>query len=333
MSDPLPRCELTDLPRLWCEHCLEAGFTMTPEEQRQRELWLDRAGEPPTLSAGPRDMRHWQPVPEPPKREPATEPSEPSHPEWSDGRRRRDVDAIQALHEIPDRAAEAAEVVDAPNPRGRAEKTGKRKKADPPAPVNLAAFDAVRHALEEIAGAVRAVSEDHPDVALPGPPTFATDCGWLLQHADLWQGDAFLCEFVADAALTAHRALTALLGVVSEPRYQCPTCSNPMRLQPGDYFLCDSGVHQHPGPVALEQQWRRRPRMTTPDIIATFADDMGAPLTDAQIRQWATRGKLPRAGKDHAGRSLWLPWDVMRCILPDVVSPLDEQWARQRTSA
>lgn len=37
---------------------------MTPEEQRQRELWLDRAGEPPLLSVGPRDLRPGKPIPE-----------------------------------------------------------------------------------------------------------------------------------------------------------------------------------------------------------------------------------------------------------------------------
>lgn len=259
----------------------------------------------------------------------------PTHPEYSDVRGRPDT--IQQLHELPDRVAEAMVTAYAPNPSGRAPRTGRADgaTAHPPAPANLDLIDALapdpdgtrRNVVGLIAQAVRAVWEDHPTLPLDDQPTLLGDCRWLITHHHHWQPDPFLAAFVADAVHAAHRELERLCRVPQRIRYRCPVCGCEMTLQSGDWFLCAAG-HEHPGPVRLEQQWRRRPKMTTPEIIATFADDLHVTLTDERIRQWATRRRLPRAGKDDRGRSLWLPWDVMRCLMPEVVDALDARWER-----
>lgn len=251
----------------------------------------------------------------------------PTHPEFS-GPHRKDIDPIQRLREIPDLAVEALLTASAPNPGASTGRTRRPKPGSKP-PANLDIIDALRpdpdgiHATVhgEIAQAVRAVWEDHPHLDLP-TPSLSGDCAWLITHRDLWQPDPFLSEFVTDSATRAHRHLQHLCRVEHEPRFVCPTCGWPMRLQDGDYFVCDGGEHQHPGPVALEMQWRRRPPSDTKTIIAMFATELGHTLTEPQIWQWHKRRKLTPARSE--GRKLyWLPWDVMRCVQPEVVEALD----------
>lgn len=256
------------------------------------------------------------------------------------------MNTLQQLAEIPHLATEAFMTWNHPNPGGRAATT-KRPRPGTKAPTDLAVLDALRPDPDAQGRSLRgllmqtvwAIYEEDPD-RYPRLPeqTFTGLCEWLTAAHDHWLDNrthgprlakCATCReyggvegFVHHTVTDVHRELSSLCRITREPRYICPVCAWPMRLQDGDYFMCDTGQHQSPGPVALEQQWRRKPPRPATDIIDMFSTEMGATLTEEQLRQWKSRGKIPDAGKD-GRRSLYLPWDVMRCLMPDVVEALD----------
>jgi hypothetical protein len=49
-----------------------------------------------------------------------------------------------------------------------------------------------------------------------------------------------------------------------------------------------------------------KPLVTADELISIVARDLGVLLSHAQIRQWATRNKIPRSGqRDLKGRTLY----------------------------
>lgn len=66
------------------------------------------------------------------------------------------------------------------------------------------------------------------------------------------------------------------------------------------------------GTVAVVDWWVERmvkpeanALVTTPQLIAIVAYRLGFAPSHDQVRQWATRGKIERAGRDGKGRTLW----------------------------
>lgn len=245
------------------------------------------------------------------------------------------MDTLKQLEAIPHLATEAYLTWNAPNP---GERTGftKRPRPGSKAPTDLAVLDALRpdpdaegSSLRGVLSlAVRAVWEDARTEGSPTPdlepePTFLSECRWLTETVVFWHSDRWLTEYVTDSVATVHRELAKLVRMPKPNPYQCPKCGEPMFLEPGDYFQCEAvESHKQPGPIALEKQWRRRPTATAQNIIRIFRDEMGVTLTEPQLWQWRCRGKIPEAGRD--GRKvLYLPWDVLRVILPEVVEALD----------
>lgn len=239
------------------------------------------------------------------------------------------TDPLQMLHDIPHLAAEVAATRDHPNPSDRTERK-QRTVPGPKPPTDLAMLHACMEGeagglRAELITCVRLVVEEMldalPTAEVPDWPADTWDaiCQWLTDAHHWW----VLQPWAGDVEASVERCwrqLRALTRPVLR-RWLCPDCREPMQWQDGDYFTCPTG-HEHPGPLELERQWRRRPRATIGDIITRFRDELEITLTKNQIWQWHHRGKLRSAGKKGREQT-FLPWDVLCCIYPDLTDALD----------
>ena len=238
------------------------------------------------------------------------------------------------LRLIPALAHEVELTIGAPNPSNRADHTRRTAMAHPSLPIDAAALDALApdDGLEEfshvpISRLVEcsrliwdAIDEptrhEHPQPV--GDPAFHTECAWL---AGVWpDAQAWLDPLDFHWIESETRAICSLLAsaarLTREPRYLCPDCSQPMHLGLGDWMVCESGAHTHPGPGRLERDWRRRGPMSTNSVCAALRIPKGT------LDTWRDRGKL--APHHREGRTdMWLPWDVIRVRYPDIVAAID----------
>ena len=152
-----------------------------------------------------------------------------------------------------------------------------------------------------------------------GAPTWRGECRWLLAVWDIAQPTMDPCDivWVEDTTRTITSQLAAVASMSREARYQCPDCGQPMHLGEGDWMVCETGRHEHPGPVRLRDQWRRRPPMATVDLAAELRIDPDL------IHKWRERGRI-EAIRTSGGRKYWLPWDVV-CLLHPGLSAAIEQ--------
>ena len=103
----------------------------------------------------------------------------------------------------------------------------------------------------------------------------------------------------------------------SQPtRYLCPDCGEPMHLGDGDWMICETGAHAHPGPRRLEREYRRKPPVSTQTVCAL------ARITPDSLWQWHKRGKIQPTNPG-SKPLLWLPWDVMTCRYPDIAAAIN----------
>lgn len=240
----------------------------------------------------------------------------------------------QMLALIPTLAAEAALTAYAPNPDG--EQAHTQHTLVTSAPANLGVLDAFapadeRHTARPLTRLVecsRIVWETldadlraaHPQPI--GEPTFTTEATWL---ANTWPDamprlDLADVDWIDDNLQAITRQLAALAHVRPASRYRCPDCGDSMQLGAGDWMICDSGAHQHPGPARLVTQWRRRPPMSTQALAVELR------ISPERIWKWRQRGKIAPAHTE--GRTaFWLPWDVVRQLYPDVAKAIETREA------
>lgn len=236
------------------------------------------------------------------------------------------------LRLIPALAREVMLTVGAPNPDAQADQTRRPTHAHPPLPIDAGALDVLaaddgreefsRVPITRLAECSRIVWEAlDPDLRPPQPlgePTFAAECGWL---ARAWP-DAVLVLDLADVDWidSETRVICSQLAAVArmsrEARYECPDCGNPMHLGESGWMVCESGAHMHPGPDRLTSQWRHKPPMTTNHLAAELR------ILSSRIRKWHERGKIAPIDPDRKPL-FWYPWDVVRCLYPDVVAAIE----------
>ena len=207
------------------------------------------------------------------------------------------TDTVQQLHELPDLAAECFATWGHPNPSDRPVVAVKR--IHPKAPADLDTLDALRAdklgLLHRLAQCVRAVVEDmheHPG-DLTDTPTWASECGWLIAHANNWRGDAFLADWIGSEVRSIHRELCRVARVHPPLKLQCPRCQAPVHLAPGgQYYRCEN---EH-----IIDHWAEVKRMGQLVMMtySELADVTG--VAEATIRKWASR-KLIRASGRRAG--------------------------------
>lgn len=144
--------------------------------------------------------------------------------------------------------------------------------------------------------------------------TVRAEASLLVEH---W---AWICEQqwsdeLADQVTSLTKQVRTALGEVKEPHYTCPTCGAAMFIQGGErYMVCMEGHKTEVDNLAGQQ--RRRPAMSTKDIVSEYA------ITLERLYQWHSRKKIQPVRTE--GRTLyWLPWDVFSLINPDIVEALD----------
>lgn len=224
---------------------------------------------------------------------------EPTHPHFTDGRRRT-PDVIQQLHEIGDLVAEVTTTAaaGAPNPGSRTGHT-RRPRPDSKPPTDLDALDALApdrlgHGIQwELSQAVRAVYEDQPHLPLVHEPTIAADCAWLITHAHVWQPDPFLCDWVTSTVDQCWRQLQGLVRTSPEPRLICarPGCGERARFQPGGTYLrCEAGhendVNAERGRYLQMQDW------TLAETFHALREHANMPVPMNTLKTWAKREEI-----------------------------------------
>ena len=245
------------------------------------------------------------------------------------------LDTIGRLRLIPALAHEAALTIHASNPTSDTTNHNQRTKiAHPQLPINVPAVAALQPAddtqpwrpLTLLVECSRITWEsldanqrrDHPQPI--GEPAWRTECAWL---ADAWP-DALptMAEsdlaWIEDQLADITQTLANVAGVSQPTRYLCPSCGNPMHLGEGDWMICETGAHQHPGPARLEREWRRKGPMSTVSLAAAFR------IPQKRIHGWHKAGKLTLVRRE-GNTDMWLPWDIVRLMFPDIVQAIDER--------
>ena len=103
-------------------------------------------------------------------------------------------------------------------------------------------------------------------------------------------------------------------------RVPCPTCGRRVTIDPavpitrcrcrewGDVAWWT----QHVAPAAPTEGTL----LTARDVVGWMLVRHGVTVSEQQIRQWATRGKVDRRGKDDKGRTLYDPRQILGCAMP-----------------
>lgn len=238
------------------------------------------------------------------------------------------------LRLIPALAREVALTIGAPNPSAQAGQGKRTVRAHPALPIDVAALDVLARddgrEIESLVPVTRLVEcsrliwealDPGQRRAYPQPlgaPTFRAECAWL---ASVWpEAETILDLAVIDWIDTETRDVCAQLAAVArlarETRYRCPDCGEGLYLGESGWMVCESGAHMHPGPDRLVAQWRRRPPMSTNHLASELR------ILPGRIRKWHERGKLEQV-RVEGKTAFWLPWDVMRCLYPDVVAAIE----------
>ena len=236
------------------------------------------------------------------------------------------MDTRSRLALIPALAHEARLTMGAPNPtstEGPGVQSG--RSAAPPLPIDAGTLSALRPADDEhpwrpmtlLVECSRIVwksfdpeqRQAHPQPI--GEPRWSTECAWI---SDAWP-DALAhlaasdIDWIEGQLADITHTLASLAGV-TQP------CGEPMHLGEGDWMICETGAHSHPGPVRLEREWRRKPPVSTQAVCGLLR------IEQSRLWQWHKRGKIQPINPD--GKPLlWLPWGVVACLYPDIVAAID----------
>lgn len=321
----LPRCTHTDIPRLWCActHCAQ-GFTMTLEEQRQRELWLDRAGEPPSLPAPPRDRRVGTPIPEyrtRPLGQSAITPIVTSGATCQSPHCDRyagtaylcpactdDLERILAdiPHLVADLEIHAWGQVVMPSSGEEGEGTG-----------ISAASTLIHHIHGDLVTAVRILTERRgiiPDLS----DNTATLAAWLLRNAAAIPLDPAGPDILTGLQRWHARTLRA----IDRPEDRiyiglCDQCATPLRAIEGRAeYACPTCRRNHDVQAKLDSIAQRlRDQLATVAELQVIAHRCGHKVTEHAIRGLIRRGRLQRVGKG----------DPARYRAQDLLAVLDER--------
>lgn len=213
--------------------------------------------------------------------------------------------ACEALEDLPRLLAEAHEGGRLTGDTGR---SGTRVPG-PRTPTDLtmmAAAQTLTHAWTAV--------EDRMLEAGQDPPTSHDPAAALAATLDWWAP----CWWARDEAFIpvreARTALRRMLAYTDQPRYLCPKCGETMHLQPGGrHFYCAAGHQVHATSIA---EMRRRPPMATDRICQEFG------IRPERLWTWKNRGKLDPVDP-HEKPLRWFPWDVLRCINPDLVESIE----------
>jgi hypothetical protein len=237
------------------------------------------------------------------------------------------------LRLIPALAREVALTMGAPNPTSRAEPCKRTAQEHPPLPIDVAALDVLAcddgREADSLVPVVRLVEcsrrvweaftiEQRAGFPQPVGVAFGSECAWL---ASAWPEaqsvlDPSVIDWIDSETRDVCSQLAAVARLANETRYRCPDCGESLHLGEGGWMVCEAGAHMHPGPDRLVAQWRRRAPMSTNHLAAQLH------ITTERIRKWHERGKLHPTRQE--GRTLfWLPWDVVRCLYPDVVAAIE----------
>lgn len=243
-----------------------------------------------------------------------------------------DVTTLQVIDLIPVYIAEVEATAIYPNPGDESEKTGRPELSRPPLNLSVAELlapypkiatsyshplillvECSRVCWEAVDDEIKA-SHPQPD----GDPTFASEATWL---ADLWPDaqdylDEVDIEWVSETVRTIVSSLARAAKIGKKARLLCPDCQAPMRLSDDGWLTCEAG-HQHPGPVRLRDEWRRKPPMTTRQLCEALR------IPEGTVYAWKNRGKL-QPSRSEAGATYWLPWDVISLRYPDIATQIDE---------
>ena len=245
------------------------------------------------------------------------------------------MDTRSRLALIPALAHEARLTMGAPNPTGT-EGPGVQsgRSVAPPLPIDAGTLSALRPADDEqpwrpmtlLVECSRIVwgsldfeqRQAHPQPI--GEPRWSTECAWI---SDAWP-DALAhlaapdIDWIEDQLADITHTLASLAGVTHPTRYLCPDCGEPMHLGEGDWMICETGAHQHPGPARLEREWRRKGPMSTVSLAADFR------IPQKRIHGWHKAGKLTLVRRE-GNTDMWYPWDIVRLMFPDIVQAIDER--------
>lgn len=221
----------------------------------------------------------------------------------------------------------------APNPSGE---SGRVVRRDPmTTPANLGAVAALRaddgregHShvmLTRLAECGRIVWEalDMDTRAEHLPPdglAWETETAWL---AGVWPDAlAYLDEpdlaWIEGEVSDLCHTFATLARMAKPTRYLCPECRTPMHLGVGDWLICETGVHEHPGPARLEAEYRRRPPLSTQMVAEVFRIDQSL------LWAWHKRGRIEPTNPG-CKPLMWLPWDVVGVLYPDIVADINRR--------
>lgn len=246
----------------------------------------------------------------------------------------RQMSIVDRLRLIPALAREVALTLCAPNPSAQTDRTKRIVRAHPPLPIDVPTLDVLApddgreiESLVPISRLVECsrlvweafgVDERRQHTQPLGVPAFASECGWLI---NAWPAAQTMLEpsaidWIDIETRDVYLQLVSVARMSRETRYRCPDCGESLHLGESGWMVCESGAHMHPGPDRLVRQWRRRAPMTTNHLAAELR------ILPSRIRKWHERGKLERV-REEGRTSFWLPWDVMRCLYPDVVAAIE----------
>ena len=204
------------------------------------------------------------------------------------------TDTVQQLHELPDLAAECFATWGHPNPSERPVVAVKR--IHPKAPADLDTLDALRAdelgLLHRLAQCVRAVVEDmheHPG-DLTETPTWASECGWLIAHANTWRADVFLADWIGSEVRSIHRELCRVARVHPPLKLQCPRCQAPVHLAPGgQYYRCEN---EH-----IIDHWAEVKRMGRLTSMTYEELEIELHIPQGTLRRWKSEKLIYSDGK------------------------------------
>lgn len=147
--------------------------------------------------------------------------------------------------------------------------------------------------------------------------TVRSEAAVLIEHWDWITEQPWALELAEDITRIT-RQVRSQLGIRPEPEYGCPQCGNRAYLQPGGILACTEVQEHHVVVRDLEQQQRRRPPMTSKEIVDEFG------ITLAQLWQWKHRRKISPT-RTERGKHWWLPWDVFCLVNPDIADAIERR--------
>lgn len=196
----------------------------------------------------------------------------------------------------------------------------------------IAAKDGLRESLHLIVAFVTTERGTTP----PAVGDTATVCAWIARHADWLSANPVAAPWwpvtVRGARDTAraHAYPTAPDGVLLGHCPQPPDdtdipCGAPVRYAPSDYTGHATATCRACGTTRTVAEWEQvmlggddanleGALYTAGQLVRCIAVRQGRVVSEATIRKWVERGRITPQGRDHRGRTLYDPLEVLRVV-------------------